>query len=87
VYIFNLRKVKFSIPEMVCYPTRAVGRTMNLPADYKMYLVEATERIGLERVRQTIEQFGKARDAGHRMSSLPRVPRRPVSALASRSVF
>jgi len=54
-YIFNLRKVKFLIPVIVCSTTRAVGRTMNFPAGYEMHLVEAIERIGLERASQTIE--------------------------------
>jgi hypothetical protein len=55
VYIFNLRKAKFLIPVIVCSTTRAVGRTMNFPAEYEMHLVEAIERIGLERVSQSIE--------------------------------
>ena len=50
VYIFILRKTQFSIPVIVCSTTRAVGRTMNLPAEYEMHLVEAIERIGLDRV-------------------------------------
>jgi hypothetical protein len=55
VYIFFLRKAEFLIPVIVCSATRAVGRTMNFPAEYEMHLVEAIQRIGLERIRQTIE--------------------------------
>lgn len=55
VYIFNLRKAKFLIPVIVCSTTRYVGRTMNFPAEYEIHLVETTERIGLERVHQTLE--------------------------------
>jgi hypothetical protein len=47
VYIFNFRKAGFLIPVIVCSTTCAVDRTMNFPAEYEMYLVEAIERIGL----------------------------------------
>ena len=55
VYIFNFRKAKLLIPVKLCSATRAVGRTTNFPAEYELHLVEAIERIGLERVSQTIE--------------------------------
>ena len=55
VYIFNFRKAQFQIPVIVCSTTCAVDRTMNFPAEYEMYIVEAIERIGLYRVGQTIE--------------------------------
>lgn len=42
------------IPVIVCSTARAVDRTMNFPAEYEMHLVEAIERIGLERAGQTI---------------------------------
>ncbi len=55
VYIFIFRKAKFLIPVIVCSRTRAVGKPMNFPAGYEMHLVEAIERMGLERASQTIE--------------------------------
>jgi len=55
VYISNLRNAISLIPVIVYSTTRAVGRTMKFPAEYETYLVEAIERIGLERVSQTIE--------------------------------
>ena len=55
VYIFIHWKAKFFIPVIVCSMTRVVSRTANFPAEYEIHIVEAIERIGLERVSQTIE--------------------------------
>lgn len=54
VYFHSLEG-QILIPVIVCFMTHVVSRTANFPAEYEIHIVEAIERIGLERVSQTTE--------------------------------
>ncbi len=56
---------------------------MNFTAEYEIHFVEVIERIGLERISQTIEWSGEAPDSGRHMLFPPRVLWHPVSRFAS----